>query len=102
VCYVSYDGREHAHPEYQILKNPGNIDLIWMRASDGKTHAGSVEAGEQANGEKLYIGRAAHGGSLVVGKVHPSHGVCYVPFAGNEVVKRQYEVLLIDDVDFSR
>jgi len=39
-------------------------------------------------------GRAHHMGSVIVGKVHPSHHCCYIAYGGNEHKKDEYEVLV--------
>lgn len=55
---------------------------------------GAVEMGCTADGEKLYMGRAIHGGSQTPGKIQCSHGCLYIPFAGAEVCMTDYEVLV--------
>lgn len=49
--------------------------------------------GETADGEPLFVGRAHHDGGLQLGKVQPSHGVCYIPYGGQEIAYNSYEVL---------
>lgn len=75
------------------MTNPNASELVWIHACDGALPSGALEGGKQSNGETLYIGRAVHERSLIVGKVHPSHGVLYIPFAGKELAVNQYEVL---------
>lgn len=55
---------------------------------------GAVEMGCTADGEKLYMGRAIHGGAQTPGKLQSSHGCLYIPFAGAEVLMTEYEVLV--------
>ncbi|KAJ9578119.1 hypothetical protein L9F63_025020 [Diploptera punctata] len=43
---------------------------------------------------KLYMGRVFHDGTLTPGKIHPSHGVCYIPYGGQELSFSEYEVLI--------
>ena len=43
----------------------------------------------------LSAGRAYYEGSWVIGKVHQTHRVLYVPFAGRESALSDYEVLVI-------
>lgn len=54
----------------------------------------AVPAGYTRTRETLYVGRANHAGTLTVGKVHPSHGVVYIPFGGKEHGYRDYEILV--------
>lgn len=42
----------------------------------------------------MFIGRVHHEGSLTVGKIHPSHGLIYIPFGGVEIPYNHYEVLI--------
>lgn len=56
---------------------------------------GAVEVGTTAEGgEKLYMGRAMHGGAQTPGKLQASHGCLYIPFGGAEVCLTEYEVLV--------
>lgn len=49
--------------------------------------------GESEDGEPLFVGRVNHEGTLTIGKVQPSHGSCYIPYAGQELAFTDYEVL---------
>lgn len=99
VCYVPYGGRENPHREYQALvANPG-CELVWVRTSGGSLPTGAVQGGVTGSGEPLYIGRHEHGGSWVVGKVQPSHGVLYIAFGGDEIPFNDYEILCIKSVN---
>lgn len=51
-------------------------------------------AGESEDGEPLFVGRAQHEGTVTVGKIQPSHGVCYISYAGQELGFADYEVLV--------
>lgn len=53
-----------------------------------------VLAGETEDGEPLFVGRVQHEGTVTIGKVHPSHGVCYISYAGQELGFEAYEVLV--------
>ena len=55
---------------------------------------GALEVGQTADGEKLYMGRALHGGAQTPGKLQPSHGCLYIPFNGAEACMTEYEVLV--------
>lgn len=50
-------------------------------------------AGESADGEPFFVGRVHHEGSVTIGKVQPSHGVCYIPYGGQELAFKAYEIL---------
>jgi hypothetical protein len=69
--------------------------LKWVRARDGQVPQNAVSGGHD-EGQTLYVGRARKGGDLVPGKVHPSHGCCYIPYGGEEHCMKEYEVLCND------
>jgi len=69
--------------------------VIWHEASGGVVPPGAVTVGTTADGERLYIGRVFHDGTLTPGKIHPSHNVCYIPFAGQELSFPNYEALVL-------
>jgi len=91
VCYVAYAGEEHAKSNYQAL-----VGKYWYPCSGGDVPGNAVVAGNDG-GEDTYVGRAEHEGVIIPGKVHPSHGVCYVSFAGEEHAKSEYQVLVYGD-----
>ncbi|KAK0086383.1 hypothetical protein PV326_005574, partial [Microctonus aethiopoides] len=66
--------------------------VCWCDATGGNLPSGAVAGGEDID-EPLYIGRANHGGALIPGKVKLSHGVCYVPWGGEEHGKAEYQIL---------
>lgn len=65
-----------------------------MGSGSGHVPNGAVVAGNTSSGEQLYVGRAQVGGSLMTGKIQPSHNCIYVPFDGTEHSISQYEVLI--------
>lgn len=69
----------------------------WVHGSNGEVPYGAILAGHTADGEPLYVARVYHEGSHCVGKLHPSHGSCYVPFGGKEHSHSHYEVLVLRD-----
>lgn len=95
TCYLPWDGKEHALREYEVLTSVGDTGLDWIYASCGHYPSNAIQGGMTKNGEKLFIGRAHHHGSQVIGKVHPSHHTLYIPFDGDEVSIKNYEVLCI-------
>jgi len=98
VCYVAHAGAEHPHRDYQVLTNPHGANLVWVPACDGAVPLGALQGGQQSDGQTLYIGRAYHNGSMVIGKVHPGHKTLYVSFGGEEIPIHSYEVLVCRDV----
>ncbi|CAG9764549.1 unnamed protein product [Ceutorhynchus assimilis] len=92
VAYVAYNGQEHAKDRYQVLCEQR---FDWVPSSGGHVPPGAVEGGRTSDGETLYVGRVHHEGSLTVGKVHPSHGACYIPFGGREIGNDSYEILVL-------
>lgn len=72
----------------------GNVNN-WVVARDGTAPLNAFEAGHSEQGEKLFIGRFKHLGEIVVGKVQPTHRVCYIPFDDRELNSNQYEILVI-------
>lgn len=42
----------------------------------------------------MFVARARHEGELIPAKLIPSHKAAYVPFAGGEHAKSDYEVLV--------
>lgn len=50
--------------------------------------------GKTLDGENLYMGRCLYEGTQTPGKIQPSHGCLYIPFNGEEISVREYEVLV--------
>lgn len=68
-----------------------NVQKLWM-----EFHVISFmffSAGETRDGEPLFVGRVHHEGAVTIGKVQPSHGVCYIPYGGQEMAFQAYEIL---------
>lgn len=93
TAYVSFAGKEHAIANYEVLVTTRTV--TWQTASDGRVPNGALPVGRTGNGETLYTGRVYHDDALTLGKVHPSHGVCYIPYGGKEQSFRQYSVLVL-------
>lgn len=89
VTYIAYAGGEHSHSEYEVLCGSGGH---WVHVMDSHIPPNAVPAGETAEGEPLFIGRATHEGTVTVGKVQASHGCCYIPYDREEVAYKQFEV----------
>lgn len=89
--YVSFDGKEILKYECEILVGNG---YDWVASKNGNVPANAVRVGPTSTGEMLYFGRGSHSRSLIPGKVQKSHGCLYVPFGGQEIKMRDYEVLV--------
>lgn len=98
-CYVPFAGDAIPKKEYFVLSNPASINLTWSPGSMGKVPSGALQGGMSEEGEMLYIGRVSVDGQVSVGKIHPSHAVCYVPYGGAEHAHKNYEVLCVDAVN---
>nr|ADV17352.1 farnesoic acid methyltransferase [Schistocerca gregaria]AEV89769.1 farnesoic acid O-methyltransferase [Schistocerca gregaria] len=82
---------EAPQPGWSLPSAPSGGAATWVPARAGEVPPGAVPGGY--DNEQLYVGRARHEGALIPGKVHPSHGVCYVAWGGQEHGKEEYEVL---------
>ncbi|XP_043265722.1 uncharacterized protein LOC122405220 [Colletes gigas] len=93
VAYVCHNGEEHAKYDFEVLCLG---EFAWEFSSNGEVPSEAVVAGQTSDGESLYIGRVLHNGSQTVGKVQPSHGCLYIPFDGEELSFKDYEVLVLN------
>lgn len=62
--------------------------------------SGAIQGGRTQTGERLYIGRILHNGTITIGKVHPSLKCLYIPYEGKEHKYTEYEVLVSKTVNF--
>ncbi|KAJ8724421.1 hypothetical protein PYW08_015895 [Mythimna loreyi] len=92
AAYVPHGGREIPVHNFEVLCCSPHA-VRWLHSSNGQVPVGAIAAGNTHNGEPLYIGRVRHMQSLTPGKVHPSHGCCYISFGGSEITHKTYEVL---------
>jgi len=90
VCYVAWGGGEHGKTEYEVLVGSAS----WVPGTGSDIPPTALPAGESEDGEPLFVGRAHHEGTVTVGKVQPSHGVCYISYAGQELGFAAYEILV--------
>ncbi|XP_076234198.1 uncharacterized protein LOC143179071 isoform X2 [Calliopsis andreniformis] len=91
VCYVAWGGGEHGKTDYQVLCG---CNPIWVPTSGNNIPPNAIPGGETEDGEALYVGRVQHEGTVTIGKVQPSHSVCYIPFGGAEVAFPEYEIMV--------
>ncbi|XP_029035591.1 natterin-3-like [Osmia bicornis bicornis] len=91
IAYVCYEGKEYGKHDFEVLCRS---EFSWEVCSNGSVPSNAVVAGQTSGGEPLYVGRVFHDGSQTVGKVHPTHGCLYIPYAGTELSFQEYEVLV--------
>lgn len=89
--YVPWGGSENGVPQYEVLCD---FNGTWLSCSGCNVPKNAVPAGQTEEGEALYVGRVVHEGTLTVGKVQPSHNVCYIPYGGQELGFQDYEILV--------
>lgn len=92
VCYVAWGGAENPKDEYEVLCGASGQ---WIPVSGTTVPGQAFVAGQTEDGEPLLIGRAHHEGTMTIGKVQQSHGVCYIPYAGQEVAFNDYEIFVV-------
>lgn len=92
LCSVAWGGAEHKKDNFEMLV--GGSKDNWVSAKDGVVPASAFPGGESENFETLFIGRVQHEGTITVGKIHPSHRVCYISYAGKELAFKEFEVLV--------
>ncbi|XP_053605719.1 uncharacterized protein LOC128672526 isoform X2 [Plodia interpunctella] len=91
-AYIPYGGQEVQVQNFEVLcTTPGAVR--WLPGSNGQVPVEAIAAGNTVSGEPLYIAKVRHRGSITPGKVHPSHGCCYISFGGMEIPYKTYEVL---------
>ncbi|XP_029665075.1 uncharacterized protein LOC115236632 isoform X2 [Formica exsecta] len=91
VCYIAWGGEEHGKTDYQVLCS---CNPTWVPTSGNNIPPNAIPGGETEDGEPLFVGRVSHEGTLTIGKVQPSHSVCYIPFGGSEVAFPEYEIMV--------
>jgi hypothetical protein len=87
---IPFGGNEVKVNPYEVLMDAGT----WVPASGGAVPEGAVAWGHEANGEALFVCRAALNGGLHPGKVRGEFGAANIPFGGKEVKVFSYEVLV--------
>lgn len=71
-------------------------DSNWVLAENGRVPTNAFPAGHSEQGETLFIGRVKGSrGDLIVGKVQPSHRVCYIAQDNREMGFSKYEVFVV-------
>lgn len=69
----------------------------WVDTHGSHIPVGAIPGGKEGR-VTLYIGRASHNGSIIPGKVNPTHGTCYYPWDLLEHGQSEYQILVTDDL----
>lgn len=77
--------RTRIHFKHDLTLDKFNVSFECLLLATGKT----------LDGENLYMGRCLHEGTLTPGKIQPSHGCLYIPFNGEEISVKEYDVLVL-------
>ncbi|CAL7949665.1 unnamed protein product [Xylocopa violacea] len=94
VCYVAWGGEEHGKSDYEVLCG---CDPAWVPTSENNIPSNAIPGGESEDGEALYVGRVHHEDAITIGKVQPSHSVCYIAYGGKEIAFPEYEIMVRRD-----
>lgn len=91
--FISWGGTANEKITFEVLCG---FDCTWVQTCEDRIPVGAVEGGysEGRNREILYVGRVLYNGSLIPGKVQPSHRVCYAPCDDREIGMKKYEILV--------
>ena len=94
VCKIPWGTISNSKEDFEILVNSSSFN--WVAAENGSVPQNAFPGGHSEGGETIYIGRVKHeSGALIVGKIEPSHGVCYIAFELSELNYRKYEVYVV-------
>lgn len=91
ACNIGWGGGEHKVSNYEVLTSES--DQIWRAARGGHVPVGAVSAGNESNGDALFVCRAKYNGGLHPGKVRQAFGACNIGWGGGEHKVNSYEVL---------
>ncbi|XP_023948362.2 uncharacterized protein LOC112053231 isoform X1 [Bicyclus anynana] len=96
LAIISWGDEAHVKSDFEVLCG---YNCIWVPTSGNIIPAGAVVAGYSENTlEPLYVGRVVKHGHLILGKVLPSHKVCYFPYKDKEFAKQKYEILVNPEI----
>ncbi|MCE7030423.1 DM9 repeat-containing protein [Jiella avicenniae] len=73
---------------------PRPADLDWVNQSGGRIDRRAERAGQEANGEPLYVCAASFNGGVHPGKLRQGFGGCVVGYGGKEYTVGQYSTLI--------
>lgn len=78
----------------EVIETVEITTVSWVPAAGGEVPEGSLVGGND-NGEDIIVARASYEGALLPGKLIAAHGVCYIPWGGEEHAEEQYETLVV-------
>jgi hypothetical protein len=87
---IPYGGKEIQASCYEVWVGPAR----WVAAAGGRIPQGAVVAGQEADGQYLYVARGVIQGGVHIGKVRPGFGAANIPYGGKERKVKTYEVLV--------
>jgi Protein of unknown function (DUF3421) len=94
-CVIPWGTVANVKTDYEMLVYPGQVS--WVASQNGHAPINAFPGGHSEEGETIFIGRVKHeaSGAILIGKMQPSHRVCYVAHDGKELNFKQYEILVI-------
>lgn len=94
---IPYFGRTVRRNTYQILSNPGDVEIAWRDAKLGQVSDASVIGGRSSKNEAdpIYICRVAYKNSILPAKLIPRSKRCFVAYNGREIARREYQTLQV-------
>lgn len=87
--------REYKYRKGEMLIGNG---YTWKKVDDGVIPKGAIFGGLSSDGGNLFIGKALHEGSLIVGRVSVN-GVLFAAHNQQEIIKKSFEILVKDAPD---
>lgn len=93
-CNIGWGGQEILSPNYEVLTAPQSVRLVWVAAANGRIPPGAFVGGYE-KGQSLYLCRASYSNGWHPGKIVGRN--CNFGWGGREVVRPNYEVLVLQD-----
>ncbi|EAT41102.1 AAEL007246-PA [Aedes aegypti] len=93
-CHIAWGSDEHRKTYFEYLCRCSGR---FVKSQGNHLPIGAIRGGYSEYGEPLFIGRVKMKEGYIVGKVQPSHAVCYIPYRGKEIAYKKYEILVQAD-----
>lgn len=87
---VPFNGDAYTLHKYEILVQP----IVWISASGTSIAPEAVLAGNDLNGDFIYVGRAYHLGELLPAKIVSNKSCAYISSEGMEIKKYDFDFLV--------